>query len=139
MKKLILALLLGTCFITSCTKEETFYVYHSNVKSYYIDVRANHWVDDPGLTYIYASFNMPEITNKVIEDGIVVAYFIDNSGRDNMLPYLLPYFDQNINDYYYENVRFDISRGEITFIIEDSDFKHANIPNLMKFKVSIVE
>ena len=82
---------------------------------------------------------MPEITNKVIENGIVVAYFIDNSGRDNMLPYLLPYFDQNINDYYYENVRFDISRGEITFIIEDSDFEHANIPNLMKFKVSIVE
>ena len=66
----------------------------------------------------------------------MVAYFIDADGRDNMLPYLLPYYDNNIGDYYYENVRFDVSRGEITFIIEDSDFNHANIPSHMSFKVA---
>jgi hypothetical protein len=75
----------------------------------------------------------------VIEDGIVVAYYIDGDGRDNMLPYLLPYRDDSTDELYYENVRFDMSQGKITFIIEDSDFYHATVNHLMKFKVSVAK
>ncbi len=141
MRKVILALLVATsCLMTSCIKEEDVHIHNYGiVKTFYIDVYSNHWVDRSELSYIYASFSAPEITKAVIENGIVVAYYIDADGRDNMLPYLLPYYDNNIDDYYYENVRFDISQGEITFIIQDSDFNHANKPSYMKFKVSIAQ
>lgn len=138
MRKIIIALLIAIpCLMTSCIKEEDVHIHNYGiVKTFYIDVYSNHWVDRNDLPYIYASFSAPEITKEVIDNGIVVAYFIDADGRDNMLPYLLPYYDENINDYYYENIRFDVSRGEITFIIEDSDFDHANIPSHMRFKVA---
>lgn len=138
MRKIIIALFIAIpCLMTSCIKEEDVHIHNYGiVKTFYIDVYSNHWVDRNDLSYIYASFSAPEITKEVIENGIVVAYFIDADGRDNMLPYLLPYYDENIRDYYYENVRFDVSRGEITFIIEDSDCNHANIPSHMSFKVA---
>lgn len=138
MRKIIIALFIAIpCLMTSCIKEEDVHIHNYGiVKTFYIDVYSNHWVDRNDLPYIYASFSAPEITKEVIENGIVVAYFIDADERDNMLPYLLPYYDNNIGDYYYENVRFDVSRGEITFIIEDSDFNHANIPSHMSFKVA---
>lgn len=140
MKKIFLALLVASsCLLSSCVKENIIFVESDSVKSFYIDAYRNHWIDNPDLTYIYATFAAPEITEKVIQNGIIVAYYIDNDERDNMLPYLLPYYDEHIQDFYYENVRFDVSAGEITFIIEDSDFNHANIPNKMKFKVAIAQ
>ena len=140
MRKFILALAVLPFLLAGCTKETIVqHVYQGCVESFYIDVYPNHWVDDPGLTYIYATFVAPEITTGVIEDGIVVAYYIDGDGRDNMLPYLLPYRDDSTDELYYENVRFDMSQGKITFIIEDSDFYHATVNHLMKFKVSVAK
>jgi hypothetical protein len=139
MRKFILALAVLPFLLAGCTKETIVHVHQGCVESFYIDVYPNHWVDDPGLTYIYATFVAPEITTGVIEDGIVVAYYIDGDGRDNMLPYLLPYRDDSTDELYYENVRFDMSQGKITFIIEDSDFYHATVNHLMKFKVSVAK
>lgn len=140
MRKFILALAVLPFLLAGCTKETIVqHVYQGCVESFYIDVYPNHWVDHYGLSYIYASFSAPEITTGVIEDGIVVAYYIDGDGRDNMLPYLLPYRDGNTGSLYYENVRFDISPGEITFIIQDSDFEHASVMSPMKFKVSVAK
>ena len=139
MRKFILALAVLPFLMTGCTKETIVHVHQGCVESFYIDVYPNHWVDDYGLPYIYATFSAPEITPNVIEDGIVVAYYIDENGRDNMLPYLLPYRDGNTDNLYYENVRFDMSPGEITFIIEDSDFEHASVMSAMKFKVSVAK
>lgn len=140
MKKVFLALSIISCLMTSCIKEEVTHVHnYSSIESFYVDVYPQDWVDQSNLTYIYATFRAPKITKAVIDNGIIVAYYIDADGRDNMLPYLLPYYDMNINDYYYENIRFDVSEGEITFIIQDSDFNPANIPQHMKFKVSIAQ
>lgn len=139
MRKFILALAVLPFLMAGCGKETIVHVHQGCVESFYIDVYPNHWVDDYDLPYIYASFSAPEITPDVIEDGIVVAYYIDGDGRDNMLPYLLPYRDGNTDYLYYENVRFDMSPGEITFIIEDSDFEHANVVSPMKFKVSVAK
>lgn len=139
MRKFILALAVLPFLLAGCTKETIVHVHQGCVESFYIDVEPRHWVDDPGLTYIYATFVAPEITADVINNGIVVAYYIDGDGRDNMLPYLLPYRDGNTDYLYYENVRFDMSPGEITFIIEDSDFEHASVVSPMKFKVSVAK
>ena len=139
MRKFILALAVLPFLLAGCTKETIVHVHQGCVESFYIDVYPNHWVDHYGLSYIYASFSAPEITTGVIEDGIVVAYYIDGDGRDNMLPYLLPYRDGRTGNLYYENVRFDISPGEITFIIQDSDFEHASVMSPMKFKVSVAK
>lgn len=139
MRKLILTLSILPCLLAGCTKETIVHVHEGCVESFYIDVYPNNWVDDPGLSYIYATFNAPEITPGVIENGIVVAYYIDSDGRDNMLPYLLPYRDATTGELYYENIRFDMSPGEITFIIEDSDFYHATVSSPMKFKVSVAK
>lgn len=139
MRKFILALAVLPFLLAGCTKETIVHVHQGCVESFYIDVEPRHWVDDPGLTYVYATFVAPEITADVINNGIVVAYYIDGDGRDNMLPYLLPYRDGNTDYLYYENVRFDMSPGEITFIIEDSDFEHASVVSPMKFKVSVAK
>lgn len=139
MRKFILVLAVLPFLLAGCTKETIVHVHQGCVESFYIDVEPRHWVDDPGLTYIYATFVAPEITADVINNGIVVAYYIDGDGRDNMLPYLLPYRDGNTDYLYYENVRFDMSPGEITFIIEDSDFEHASVVSPMKFKVSVAK
>lgn len=140
MRKFILALAVLPFLLAGCTKETIVqHVYQGCVESFYIDVEPRHWVDNPGLTYIYATFVAPEITADVINNGIVVAYYIDGDGRDNMLPYLLPYRDGNTGSLYYENVRFDMSQGQITFIIQDSDFYPATVNHLMKFKVSVAK
>ncbi len=136
MKKFVIPFLVACFLMTSCDKSENIYVVNP-VQTVYLDAYRNNWVPDPNTSYIYASFKMPEITNTIIQNGIVVAYYIDGQ-YDNMLPYLLPYLDQNTNLLYYENLRFDMRAGEITFIIEDSDFNRPNPPSHMKFKVSIV-
>ena len=137
MRKFILALAVLPFLMSGCTKETIVHVHQGCVESFYIDVYPRDWVDDPNCTYIYAPFSTNKINSDVINNGIVVVYYIDESGRDNMLPYLLPLRDNNTNELYYENLRFDMSPGKITFIIEDSDFYHATVSRPMKFKVSV--
>lgn len=105
------------------------------LSTFYINVSHEKWLKfDDVEKYVYASFDAPEITENVIENGLVVSYFVDGD-YDNQLPYVYPV--ALLTDTIYENMRFDYCKGEITFIIEDSDMEFAIPTNDRTFKVCV--
>ncbi len=118
------------------------------LSTFYIPVAPEEWkVCDDVEKYVFASFNAPEITENVINNGLVVAYFVDRKyvgedyedyvEYDNQLPYVFPVVTST-SDTIYENMRFDYNtRGDITFIIEDSDMGFAIPTNERIFKVCV--
>lgn len=153
MKKLIFMMALSIMVLVSCEREHYCDCNNNNVPSntvalstFYIDVLPEDWVeydDDDAEKYVYASFKAPEITGNVVNNGLVVAYFVDRKYVDeeyieyyNQLPYVFPVVTST-SDTIYENMRFDYTGEEITFIIEDSDMGFAIPTNEREFKVCV--
>lgn len=151
MKKLIFIMTLSIMVLVSCEREHYCDCNNNNVPSntvalstFYIDVKPEDWAKyDDAEKYVYASFEAPEITENVINNGLVVAYFVDGKyvgedyvEYDNQLPYVFPVVTST-SDTIYENMRFDYTGEEITFIIEDSDMGFAIPTNEREFKVCV--
>lgn len=161
MKKLIFMMALSIMVLVSCEREHYCDCNNNNVPSntvalstFYIDVEPEDWAAEPvpppieaeyddAEKYVSASFEAPEITENVINNGLVVAYFVDGKyvgedyvEYDNQLPYVFPVVTST-SDTIYENMRFDYTRGEITFIIEDSDMGFTFPNNDRTFKVCV--
>lgn len=132
---LFAAMMLTTFALTGCIKEQYF---GSDVKAYYVTARANSWqlFGEPGVQgcYIYQTFDFPEITERVVADGFVTAFFCGKNG-ETQLPYIIPY-DEGYG--LTENIYCDYTRGSLTFIIEASDFSAAPRIADIKFKVVVV-
>ena len=135
LKKLFLPVL-AVLMLASCTKEYITVEEHydgSQLATTYCTVRPDEWepaVNNGDTTYWYATYECTSITKKVIDDGAVLAYCIED-GRDNLLPYIIPvrvWTSDTTYDWYLENIRYDLEyneadkKGYITFIMEDSDF-----------------
>lgn len=111
------------------------------MNTHYDLVRPSDWrlVHSADETYYFATRSFPEVNNNVIQRGAVLCYLIEN-GRDNILPYLRPWGFNSFNEPYFQNVRFDVERGRITFIVEASDFElPEEITWSMEFKVVIMQ
>jgi hypothetical protein len=89
--------------------------------------------------YMYQEFSFPEINNDVLNDGAVLVYLIDDAKRDNILPLVLPYYNNDLSGELTENVRYECENGILTIIIESSDFSSAPRDRDMKFKVCILK
>lgn len=90
--------------------------------------------------YYYSEWENIDIDEEVIMNGVVMAYYIDGNGRDNILPYTL-YFTNDNGVHYQERIEYDIEQGRVTFKIKDTDFNTAqSMANIgtMKFKVSVI-
>ena len=123
MKKIFLLLFAGLFLLTGCDIHKTYETYEVisgvDLKTIYCDVKADRWdiVDDVDEgCYLYQVLDFPEITSNVISDGAVLVYLIDESGRDNVLPYVFP-LDNGVM----KNIRYDVSEGHLTIIMEWSD------------------
>ena len=142
MKKLIFASIilfsLVACEVDNCDCNNSCPNIPTNtvaLSTFYIPVAPEKWeVCDDVEKYVFASFDAPEITENVIENGLVVSYFVDGE-YDNQLPYVYPV--PLLTDTIYENMRFDYKKGVITFIIEDSDMGFAIPTNEREFKVCV--
>lgn len=142
MKKLILPLIASFLLLTGCSEK-------AHVVTSYYTVKPNQWelattrypsTGTYTVNYAYSSWENIDITPDVIETGVVLAYYIDENGRDNQLPYTLYFTDDN-GVPYQERIEFDIETGRITFKIKDTDFQtEASMANIgvMKFKVSVI-
>lgn len=134
MKKLLFSVftVLTLAMCTSCQNDV-------DVETYYFKVYANEWSTNENYGYYYKECFLPELTKGVIERGMMTAYLIDADGYDNPLPYLLPRYDEATGQYYWENIRYDLCAGKITFILQDSDFYtgEMDFENPYKFKVCI--
>ena len=141
MKKFILPMLAAFLLLTGCGEK-------ARVITSYYKVQPNQWeqaytLNDDGtytVNYYYSTWENIDITPEVMDNGVVLAYYIDNDGRDNQLPYTLYFLDDN-GVPYQERIEFDIEAGKITFKIKDTDFNTAiSMQNIgtMNFKVSAI-
>ena len=123
---------------------------YAAMDTYYFSVKPNEWIGKPDSggegdgPYFFYTYRLPKITANVIKEGVVLCYFIDNDGRDNLLPYLRPWDFDNYGKPYFQNIRFDVEnvnqQGFITFIIEANDFDFPNRPDRnMEFKVVVIQ
>ena len=141
MKKLILPILAAFVMLTGCSEK-------ARVITSYYEVSPNQWEYATTLNadrtytidYAYSAWENIDIDEEVIMNGVVMAYYIDNNGRDNILPYTLYFTDDN-GAPYQERIEYDIEQGRVTFKIKDTDFNTAeSMANIgtMKFKVSVI-
>ena len=70
-----------------------------------------------------------------MDDGAVVAYFVDSKEGVNPLPYAFTV--ETKSDYILQNIRFNVKKGFITFVIEWDDAEIYDIDYDIKFKVCI--
>lgn len=144
MKRLLfLILLCSPLLFTSC--EDQYYVteeyYGPTVNSYYIEVLPSHWksVEDAGgEKYILeAAYNVNYITQDVIDNGAVIAYFIDPDGfGDFQMPYVFSRIVSGVKSM--DVIRYELRRGQISFIIDNLDFIAVPYDVPVEFKIVVV-
>ena len=139
-------LVLGT---SGCKKDVHMHTSYYTVQAYNPNPSYNYegWLSDDKLGYLYASFENEDITPDLIENGCVLAYFIDSDGRDNPLPYEVFYQYDNSYSYYSDTFTYDVESvagktGIITFKFQTSDLE--NTTSIAKwgnvsFKVCVLE
>lgn len=147
MKKYVSAIcLLAAMFCASgCEKYVTEqYITEVNgaqIETYYVVAEVNKWScegeEGKEGCYMYQTFEFPEISEKVIDKGAVIVYFLGTDGRDVQLPYLLPY--NEIDGAVYENIYYDCEPGFLSILIESSDFRFVPRNQDMEFKIVIIK
>lgn len=143
-----------------CTKEYITNEYYQGARVYARDytVKPSDWQQnyDDGFdvaredNYLWATFDNPDITKDVVENGTVQAFIYTEVGDIkswNPLPFVYPLHivvtDNNtgaVTDDYFiaENTRIEYNVGKVTFIIQDLDgINPENIQNSMSIKVCV--
>lgn len=85
-----------------------------------VTVRANDWILAEDENYYFATFDCSSLTKDVDDYGAAIVYLYED-GRWNLLPYVRPYYSDEMDDTWAENIRFDWEHGKITFIVQDLD------------------
>jgi hypothetical protein len=106
--------------LSSCEINKVYEEYYVNSKTINYLVKATDWrsdVDDSG-SYLYYTFNEPELTKDIFEYGLVVAYLSINN---SLSP--LPFEDSWIvgGVKWTEQVTCEFKPGSITFIFKTTD------------------
>jgi len=90
-----------------------------------IDIDINRWTLSDDGTYFYAQINVPELSNVVYTDGLVLAYHETIVNSNNYYKTPLPYTRYNVesNGYQWsEMLDFTYTPGRVTFYSNPSDF-----------------
>lgn len=134
LRKLVLPVLAAAAMVFAGCSDEPAAI----IDTYYVDIDPGEWSRQSDMGYYYCEKSLPAISQGVIEYGAVFCYFIDEYGYDNLMPYLYPYYDAD-GGLFWQNIRYDVSQGKITFIIQESDmYTEGSINARMKFKVSVM-
>jgi len=137
MRKVIFVIVVSMAFL-SCIKESTPGPQGqrgpqgppgkdgTQISTYYFDVHPSQWkkieTSNPPRCYAFVEKTFPELTVSVIDGGAILAYVLMDD-CDQQLPYVVTSLD---GGYFYTRViRYDLQRGVIGFVVEDSDF---NVP-----------
>lgn len=136
MKKIYLLLLSALFLFNGCEINK----FGTKLFTDYIKAPREGWIrdgraGDAGFN-IWQKFEFKEIDKKVIDDGLVMVYFIDEAGRDNILPYVFPV--DNGRELVMQNIRYRVEKGFLTIVIEWSDSEEYAIDYDMRFKVCIM-
>ena len=139
MKKALIALVSCMFLLCGCSFER--YEMGSDIKVSYYTVGYNKWTKEstgPNTWQYYYSIKNKDITNDVMDNGAVLAYFIDEAyGSDTPLPYTFTVSDTHHN-VMTQNIRYEVKSGYITFIVEWSDGGEYDILDDYEFKVCVI-
>ena len=105
------------------------------MKTTYHDIEFDNWGDYDN--YKYVSIENANITGNVINNGCVMAFFVDSAGRDNPLPYEVfhqlddgtLYSDAFSYDVSYERNNSNEFSGFVSIILRASDIDAASSLN----------
>lgn len=142
MKKLLpLFFLAATALFASCEIEGP------EMKSYEIGVETRDWLtyNEGGVRYQYTNLSFPEIDSYMMEEGLVeVSLIAVNGGREvqHPLPYTFTVIAGDRLEPYTvtETIRYEVSRGLLTLVIEYGDgevYPNALLP--YTFRVTTVD
>ncbi|MCQ2057618.1 MAG: hypothetical protein MJY75_05330 [Bacteroidaceae bacterium] len=142
MKKLLpLFFLAATALFASCEIEGP------EMKSYEIGVETRDWLtyNEGGVRYQYTDLSFPEIDSYMMEEGLVeVSLIAVNGGREvqHPLPYTFTVIAGDRLEPYTvtETIRYEVSRGLLTLVIEYGDgevYPNALLP--YTFRVTTVD
>lgn len=139
MKKALIALVSCMFLLCGCSFER--YEMGSDINVSYYTVGYNKWTKEstgPNTWQYYYSIKNKDITNDVMGNGAVLAYFIDEAyGSDTPLPYTFTVSDTHHN-VMTQNIRYEVKSGYITFIVEWSDGGEYDILDDYEFKVCVI-
>lgn len=151
MKKYLLSFLtcVSALFLSSCGD-----VYKTEIVKEGVDIFTDYVTAAPdGWVYfgnegelgclMYQDFEFPEITNKVMDKGLVTVYFSTKEqegnafvDRDHPLPYVFTVENEH-HQIITQNIRYSVEQGFLRVIVEWSDSR-TYLQNSMQFKVCIM-
>lgn len=136
MKKVILFALIAVLF-SSCVEEYYSGVPETRTVSFTVFEKDWEVASDITGDYLYYTFDMPEITRYVFDNGVLNAYlYYKPDGTDTSVLCPLPFSDFVVqeNGYKYEeHITAEFAIGEITFIVKVDDHEVGNILQAKKY------
>ena len=138
MKKFFLSLLLCVSFLMYGCSYDTYEI-GTEMKVAYVRVNPNEWTaaETPSGKYIFKEISMADITADVMDNGAVLVYFIDESERDNILPYVFP-VPVGPTQLVLQNIRYVVGVGKLGLVVEWEDGYDYSLTEPYEFKVCIM-
>jgi hypothetical protein len=139
MKKTLIAIV--SCMFLFCGCSFDKYEIGTDIIVTYPTVESRQWVkEDTGVGYQYVcTLRNKYITNDVMDNGAVIAYFIDETGSDHPLPYSFTVLDADTHTLVPQNITFEANTGTITFVVEWENGVAYDISENYDFKVCVMK
>ena len=143
MKKRILfgILLCALCGLGSCNYYTKEVISESNFKTRDLRVNANQWMFSQDGGYYYCTFDVPELTSKIYNYGVVNCYREYNKGTTNayklQLPQTIHNVDEGNNALYTTTIDYSFAVGIVEIVLTNNDFMYV-APEGMDFRLNMV-
>jgi hypothetical protein len=141
MKKVLFLLFSALVVCSGCDIHKTEVIKPGvDIYTHFITVSPTDWErnnvpEGEAGCYIYCTYQCKEIDRNVMDDGAVAVYLVDSKEGVNPLPYAFTV--ESKSDFILENIRFNVKKGFITFVVEWDDADIYEIDYDMKFKVCV--
>lgn len=141
MKKVLFLLFIALNVCSGCDIHRTEVIKPGvDIYTQYVTVSPGDWErnnvpEGEAGCYIYCTYPCKEIDRNVLDDGAVVVYMVDDTNGDNPLPYVFPVTTKR--SIISQNIRFNVKKGLITFIVEWDDAEIYELDYGIKFKVCV--
>ena len=126
---------------SSCNYYPKETVYESNFKTLDLRVDANQWLFSQDGDYYYCTFNVPELTSKIYNYGVVSCYREYNRGTNDAYQLPLPQTIHNVDAgngaLYTSTIDFSFAVGLVEIVLTNNDFAYY-APEGMDFRLNMV-
>lgn len=115
---------------------------NANVKSITKSIAPSDWMASGTAgedLYFYYEISIPEITNDIVQNGVVMIYYKETDGSYHALPTTYNFYSSYLDYYYHTTIRFSFKTGKVRIEIEDSDMITIRPDSSIEFKIVVIE